>query len=334
MAEDPYSVLGLSRGASFEDVRKAYRKLAKQYHPDRNQGDARSEERFKKISAAFTFLEDDDRRARFDRGEIDADGNPKFGGFGGGGAGGRGPFGGGDPFGPGGPFEGMGGVGGGARAGRARPNPAGQPEFQEMFGDLFGSMMGSQAGSGAAGFGTGRGTGFQQAQRGEDVRATLEVDFLDAVNGGKRDVKIGSRTVSLSIPAGIETGRTLKLAGQGSPGLGGLPPGDVLVTVSVRPHAKFRRDGDTIRADLPVSLKEVLDGGKVPVETPSGTVMLAIPKGSNSGTRLRVRGKGVQRIGAPGDFFVTLAITLPEGDNAALRSAVEAWPDLDKPPAR
>ena len=316
MAEDPYSVLGVARGAPFADVRKAYRKLAKQLHPDANPNNKAAEERFKRVSATFTFLDEPDRKASFDRGEIDADGSPKFAGFGGGG-GGRGPFGGGDPFGPGGPF----GAGGAHQRGAA----PGSADFEDMFGDLFGAAFGARGGPKP---------GFQAGAKGQDLQATLQISFEDAISGAKQRVKIGDRSIEVAIPAGVETGRTLRLRGQGGPGRGGMPAGDVMVTISVSPHPVFHRDGDHVRMDLPVSLQEALLGGRIEATIPNGTVALNIPAGSNSGTVLRLKGKGVARPGTPGDLFVRLIIALPEGDNASLKEVLTNWDRRDDPPKR
>lgn len=313
MAEEPYAVLGVQRGAPFAEVRKAYRKLAKELHPDANPNNKAAEERFKRVSAAFTFLDDPDRKARYDRGEIDADGNPKFAGFGGGGS--RGPFGGGDPFGPGGPFGG---------AGRRATGP-GQPEFEDMFGDLFGAAFGARGGPRP---------GFQAGTKGQDIQATIKIDFEEAIAGTKQRVKVGDRTIDVSIPAGVETGRTLRLRGQGGPGQGGMPSGDLMVTVTVKPHPVFQRDGDDVRMDLPVSLSEILEGGRVEATIPNGTVSLTIPPNANSGTILRLKGKGVARPGAPGDLFIRLILGLPEGDNAELKALLATWSRRDEPPKR
>ena len=313
MAEEPYAVLGVQRGAPFAEVRKAYRKLAKELHPDANPNNKAAEERFKRVSAAFTFLDDPDRKARYDRGEIDADGNPKFAGFGGGGS--RGPFGGGDPFGPGGPFGG---------AGRRATGP-GQPEFEDMFGDLFGAAFGARGGPRP---------GFQAGTKGQDIQATIKIDFEEAIAGTKQRVKVGDRTIDVSIPAGVETGRTLRLRGQGGPGQGGMPSGDLMVTVTVKPHPVFQRDGDDVRMDLPVSLSEILEGGRVEATIPNGTVSLTIPPNANSATILRLKGKGVARPGAPGDLFIRLILGLPEGDNAELKALLATWSRRDEPPKR
>lgn len=313
MAEDPYKLLNVARGAAFADVRKSYRKLAKELHPDANPGNKTAEERFKGISAAYGFLEDKDRKAKYDAGEIDADGNPRFAGMGSGarGGGARGPFGGGDPFGAGGAF------GGGGR----RTSGPGTADFEAMFGDLFGAAARGNA-------------GFQSGAKGQDLQAKLEIDFVDAISGGKQRVKVGDRTIDVAIPAGVETGRTLRLRGQGGQGQGGLPAGDLLVTISVRPHPNFERDGDDVRMDLPVSLLEALGGGRVEATIPGGTVALNVPAGSNSGAVLRLKGRGVARAGGPGDLYVRLVITLPEGDHAELQKLVTNWSRAGEAPKR
>jgi DnaJ-class molecular chaperone len=319
LAEDPYVLLGVPRGSAFADVRKSYRKLAKELHPDANPGNKAAEERFKKVSAAYGFLEDKGRKAKYDAGEIDADGNPRFAGFGGGrsgGAGGRsgarGPFGGGDPFSAGGPFAGMGG---------GRQSGPGTADFEAMFGDLFGAAARGN-------------TGFQSGTKGQDLQAQLEIDFVDAISGGKQRVKVGNRTIDVAIPAGVETGRTLRLRGQGGAGQGGMPAGDLMVTIAVRPHPNFARDGDDVRMDLPVSLMEALAGGRVEASIPGGTVALNVPAGSNSGTVLRLKGRGVARPNAPGDLYVNLVITLPEGSNDALKDMLSQWHRAAEAPKR
>jgi DnaJ-class molecular chaperone len=322
LAEDPYALLGVARGSAFADVRKAYRKLAKQLHPDANPGNKAAEERFKKISAAFGFLDDKDRKAKYDAGEIDADGNPRFGGFGGrgggraGGGGSRGPFGGGDPFGAGGPFAGMGGAGGS----RQQTGP-GTADFEAMFGDLFGAAARGN-------------TGFQSGTKGQDLQAQIEIDFVDAISGTKQRVKVGSRTIDVAIPAGVESGRTLRLRGQGGAGQGGMPAGDLMVTIAVRPHPVFERDGDDVRMDLPVSLMEALVGGRVEAGIPGGTVALNVPPNSNSGTVLRLKGRGVARPNAPGDLYVRLVLTLPDGNNEGLKDLLANWPRAAEAPKR
>jgi DnaJ-class molecular chaperone len=320
LTDEPYGLIGVARGSDFADVRKAYRKLAKQLHPDANPGNKAAEERFKKVSAAYGFLEDVERKAKYDRGEIDADGNPRFGGFGGGnsrnGGGGRGPFGGGDPFGAGGPFAGA------AGASARRQTGPGNADFEAMFGDLFGAAS------------RGAGGGFQSGSKGQDLQAQIEIEFVDAISGIKQRVKVGGRMIDVAIPAGVETGRTLRLRGQGGPGQGGMPAGDLMVTVAVKPHSVFERDGDDVRMDLPISLVEALEGGRIEATTPGGTVALNVPAGSNSGTVLRLKGRGVARPNAPGDLYVRLVLTLPEGDNADLKGLLAEWSRRGEMPKR
>jgi DnaJ-class molecular chaperone len=313
LAEEPYALLGVAKGSAFADVRKAYRKLAKQLHPDANPGNKAAEERFKRVSAAFGFLDDPERKTKYDAGEIDADGNPRFGGMGGGARGARSPFGGGDPFGAGGPFANAGG--------QRRQSGPGTADFEAMFGDLFGAATRS-------------GAGFQAGTKGDDLQAKVEIDFVDAIAGSKQRVKVGNRTIDVAIPAGVETGRTLRLRGQGGAGQGGLPAGDLMVTIAVKPHAVFERDGDDVRMDLPVSLMEALEGGRVEATTPGGVVALNVPAGSNSGTVLRLKGRGVARPNAPGDLYVRVVLALPEGDNGDLKALLAGWVRRHEAPKR
>jgi DnaJ-class molecular chaperone len=285
---DPYATLGVPKSAPADDIKKAYRKLAKELHPDVRPNDKASEDRFKRVTAAFNLLSDEAQRGRFDRGEIDADGNER-------------------PV-----FQSGNGFGGGF-AGARSAGRGGQRA--DVFEDLFDGLF--SRGGGARGF---------SAQRGEDVRYRMEVDFLDAVNGGRRRVTMSDgRSLDLAIPAGVTTGQTLRLKGQGMPGLGGGPSGDALVELTVGAHPVFRRDGDDIRMDLRISLAEAVEGGKVPVGTPSGAVSLTIPAGSNSGEILKLRGKGVQTRPNPGDLLVRLLIVLPQKDDPELKAFVKGW---------
>lgn len=287
MARDPYIVLGVERGADADRIRSAYRKLAKENHPDRNPGDDRAEERFKEASAAFGILGDKDKRARFDRGEIDADGRPKapeFEGFRRGGPQGPGGYGD-DPF------------GGGAPDG-----------FGDIFADLFGGGRRRDA-----------------PRRGRDVKTRLSVDFLDAVRGATRRVGVDGRTLDLAIPAGVKTGQTLRLKGQGEPGALGGPAGDVYVDVTVKDHPTFARDGDDVRMELPISLREAVLGAKVKVSTPTGEVVVSTPKNASSGVTLRLAGRGVQKKDAPGALYVRLKIVLPPGGDPDLEAFVKSW---------
>ncbi len=293
MSWDPYAALGVPKSASAEEVRKVYRKLAKELHPDVRPNDPESAERFKRVTAAFNLLGDAEMRAKFDRGEIDADGNERP-VFQTGGAG----------------FGGFGGFGG-ARGGPRPGGKTGPDGFEDLFDGLF-----NRGGT----------RGFAQ-QRGDDVRYRMEVDFLDAVNGGRRRVTMSDgRTLDLVVPAGINTGQTLRLKGQGLPGAGGGPPGDALVEVTVGAHAVFKREGDDIRMELRISLAEAVEGGRVTAQTPQGPVSLAIPPGSNSGDLLKLRGKGVQTKPAAGDLVTRLLIVLPRKEDAELKAFVKTWP--------
>ncbi len=292
MSWDPYTALGVPKSSSAEEIRKAYRKLAKELHPDVRPNDKASAERFKRVTAAFNLLTDQAQRERFDAGLIDADGNER------------------PHFQPGGGFGGFAGAGAGAGA-KARSGGR-----SDVFEDLFDGLF-SRGGSGR-GFGN---------QRGEDVRYRMEVDFLDAVNGGRRRVTMSDgRSLDLAIPAGLNSGQTLRLKGQGLPGTGNAPAGDALVEITVANHPTFRREGDDIRMDLRISLAEAVEGGKVPVVTPSGPVTLSVPPGSNSGDLLKLRSKGVQTRPNPGDLLVRLLIVLPRKDDPELREFVRTWP--------
>ncbi len=305
---DPYQVLGVGKGASDADIKKAYRKLAKENHPDRNADNAKKLEVFKEANSAYELLSDPDKKARFDRGEIGPDGNPTS-PFGGGfrpGGGAR--PGGGDPFGraarpgaaPGG-FE----VGGG-----------GGPE--DLFSELFG--RGSP-------FGNDRGGGFRAPpQKGADVAYRLTVPFEDAAALRPQRVTLRSgKTVELKLPPGVESGRQMRMAGQGEVGPGGN--GDALVTVEIGRHKLFERDGDDIRLDLPVTLTEAVQGAKVRMPTVEGPVTLTVPPGTSSGKVFRLKGRGFSRTdGTRGDQLVTLLVDLPASD-AALEAFVAGWHD-------
>jgi DnaJ-class molecular chaperone len=283
---DPYAALGVPKSSSADDIRKAYRKLAKELHPDVRPNDKASAERFKRVTAAFNLLTDTEQRGRFDRGEIDADGNER------------------PQFQPGAGFGGFAGARAQARGQRG-----------DVFEDLFDGLF--SRGGGSRGFGQ---------QRGEDVRYRMEVDFLDAVNGGRRRVTMSDgRSLDLAIPAGLNSGQTLRLKGQGLPGNGGGPAGDALVEITVGAHPANKREGDDIRMDLRITLVEAVEGGKVPVQTPSGPVTLSIPPGSNSGDLLKLRGKGVQTRPTAGDLLVRLQIALPRKDDPELREFVKNW---------
>lgn len=297
MARDPYEALGVARGASESEIRSAYRKLAKRYHPDMNPGDKKAEERFKEASAAHALLSDAEKRARFDRGEIDAEGQERapfgYGGFGGGRssgtAGGTG-------------FGGAGGFGAGE-------------DFSDIFSELFGR---SRAG------GTG---GESRRMRGQDQQYRLSIEFLDSIRGATRRLTLpDGRSLEVKVPAGIEDGQIMRLKGQGGPGFHGGAAGDALIEISVTPHPLFRREGNDIHVDVPVTLAEAVLGGKITVPTPTGHVSVTVPKHSDTGTRLRLRGKGVAgHTGRPaGDEYVTLRLVTGPVD-AALEQALRDW---------
>ncbi|ATQ42145.1 DnaJ C-terminal domain-containing protein [Caulobacter mirabilis] len=297
MAGDPYAELGVPRSASQDEIRKAFRKLAKQYHPDANPGDKSAEERFKRVSGAFDIVGDEDKRRKFDRGEIDADGREQHGGFGGG------------PFGP-----------GGASGGRYRPGP-GSPGFEGIdINDIFGEAFGRGAGGGRGG-----GFGFGGSSKGADLRARLDVDLEDAIRGAKKRIAFSDgRTLDVNIPKGAQDGQTLRLKGQGAQGRGGA--GDALIELAIRVHPLYRREGATLTMDLPISAPDAILGGKVEAPTPDGPVSLTVPRGSNSGAQLRLKGRGfIDAKGKRGDLMARLVVTLPEGPDPELEKFAERW---------
>ena len=302
MARDPYQELGVSRSASTDEIRKAFRKLAKQFHPDTNPGNKAAEDRFKQVSAAFDILGDAAKKKKFDAGEIDADGRETMRGFGGG-AGGS-PFGGG--FQRGG-FQSRGGADG--------------PEID--LGDLFGDILGRGA-RGGGGFGGGQGGG-GFSPRGADVKARLDIDLEEAIRGGKKRVAFSDgRTIDVTIPVGAQEGQTLRLKGQGSPGRGGQ--GDAMIELTIKPHAIYRREGETLVMDLPISIPDAVLGGKVQAPTPDGPVMVTVPKGANLGQSLRLKGRGLSDSrGKRGDLIARLAPMLPDTIDPELEAFAETW---------
>ena len=312
---DPYSTLGIARSATDKDIKSAYRKLAKELHPDRNTANPNATERFSVVTQAYDLLSDKDKRARFDRGEIDADGNPAGYGYGGGGSH-PGGFGGGGQRG----FrtEDMEGFGGGADLG-------------DIFEGLFGGRAGAGPGTGGgAGMGGAQPGGFGRGQRtaakGAQAHYKLGVSLSDAaVLATQRITLADGKTIDLKLPAGVEDGTQMRLAGRGEAGPGGN--GDAMVTIHIQPHTYFRRDGDHLRLDLPVSLDEALNGAKVRVPTADGGVMLTLSPGTSSGKTLRLAGKGLTRKdGSRGDQLVTIEIQLPEQD-ADLMTRLDGWRD-------
>lgn len=290
MSDDPYQALGVGKSASQDEIRKAYRKLAKDLHPDLNPGNLEAEERFKSVSSAYHLLNDSEQRARYDRGEIDASGAER----------------------PEQQFYRR--YAESDAAGRYQSS-AGYEDFSDL-SDLFGDVFARRR----AQEGTIR-------MRGRDALYHLEVDFLDAVNGAKRRITFpDGKTLDLSIPAGTRDGGTLRLKGKGGQGLGGGPPGDAMVEISVRPHPMFRRDGNDILLDLPITIDEAVLGGKVEVPTASGKVTMTVPKGASSGDVLRLKGKGIKASrGTAGDQRVTLKIVMPEKVDTDLEQFMTRW---------
>ena len=298
---DLYQRLGIARGASEAEVKKAYRSLAKQLHPDRNQDNPKAAERFNQVTQAYDILSDKDKRPRYDRGEIDEEGNPKFAGFGGGGGGG-----GGARAGPGGGFEGF--------------DQAATADLSDLFEGLFaGSRGGRRAGPG--GFGN---RGRVPPQKGADVQYRLKVPFLDAATLKPQRVALaGGKAIDVKLPNGVEEGSKIRLAGQGQTGPGGT--GDAIIAIEIAPHPHFSRDGNDIRLSLPISLTEAVLGAKIKAPTPEGPVMLTVPRGASSGKVLRLKARGFSdKAGKRGDLLVTLAIELP-ADDEPLQSFVESW---------
>jgi DnaJ-class molecular chaperone len=285
LAADPYTVLGVKKDASQDDIQKAYRRLAKKLHPDLNPGNKQAEEQFKEVSAAYDLLGDAEKRARFDHDEID-------------------------------------------ESGVERPRHRYYRDYTEA--NPYTSDAGFEDFAGADDILSqifGRGGRRNLRMRGSDVHYRLSLDFLDAINGGKQHITLSDGSaLDVSIPAGTRDGQVLRLRGKGQPGIGGGPPGDALVEIEVRPHRIFTRKGDDIHVELPISLSEAVLGGKIKVPTPSGPVTMTVPKWTNSGAVLRLKGKGAPRQdGSGGDELVTLKVMLPEKPDPELEKFVAQW---------
>lgn len=295
--KDLYKILGVSRSASQDEVKKAYRKLAKELHPDLHPSDAKIADRFKEATAAYGILGDEKQRGRYDRGEIDDQGNERMAaGFGAGGFGGR----------------------GGSRRGqtrRAAGGSAGGEEFsfspEDFFADIFG--------------GGGRSRG-PVPQRGADRIYRVSIGFLDAVRGAKRRISLeNGKTLDVNIPKNVRQGQQIRLKGQGGAGANGGPTGDALIEVDITPHPGFRLEGQDIHTDLPITLAEAVLGGEARVLTIDGAVNVKIPPGSNSGKTLRLKAKGVEGKDGRGDQYVHLQIMLPDKIDDKLRRFIEEW---------
>ncbi len=302
---DPYTVLGVAKSADMAEIKKAYRKLAKKFHPDQS-SDPKAKDKFAEVSAAYEILGDEKKRGQFDRGEIDAEGKPRFQGFEGFGAGGPGGFG--RRASPGG-FEHFEFRSGG-------PGQGASFDASDLFSELFGGA-GMRRGGGQS----------RPLPRGEDVAAQVTVSLRDAVHGAKTRVTLPTgRTLEVSVPAGIEDGQQIRLKGQGQPSPFGGEAGDAMVTVKIAKHPYFRVDGRDLRLDLPLTLYEAVLGSKVNVPTLDGKVELNVPAKSNGGRTLRLRGKGLpQPGGGSGDLLVTLRIVLPDETDPDLLSLAKKW---------
>lgn len=303
---DPYEILGVQRGASAAAIKSAFRKLAKKHHPDANKNDPKAAERFAELNSANEILGDEVRRRQFDRGEIDADGKPRFQGFPGGG-GPRGQR-------PGGGFEQHGFRGGG-------------PGFDGGFEDILNSMFGGARGGRRPGA---QAYDFESSTFGTadlDLNVAMTVSLEESVGGGEKRIRLPSgKELNVRIPPGVTSGQQIRLRGQGD-AVPGHRPGDLLITVTVAPHPFFKVDGGDLRAELPITLYEAVLGGKIRVPTLGGAVELSIPKNTSGGRTFRLKGKGIPKGGVSGDLFVTTRIVLPDGNDAELEALMEKWRD-------
>jgi DnaJ-class molecular chaperone len=307
---DPYEVLGVPRGASAATIKSAYRKLAKKHHPDSNNNDPKAAARFSELNSANEIIGDEDKRKQFDRGEIDAEGKPRFQGFPGGG----------DPRARGaarGGFE--------ARTFRsgAGPGGLGGGGFEDILNSMFSGARGGARPGGA--------TSFEFDPGGIaldlDLNVAMAVSLEESVKGGEKRVRLPTgKELNVRIPAGVVAGQVIRLKGQGETAPG-HPPGDLLITVSIAPHAFFKLDGSDLRVELPITLYEAVLGGKVRVPTLGNAVELSIPKNTSSGRTFRLKGKGLPKAGTAGDLFVTTRIMLPDGNDAELEALMQKWRD-------
>jgi DnaJ-class molecular chaperone len=289
VSDDPYAVLGVKREATQDEIRKAYRQLAKKLHPDLNPGDKAAEEKFKQVSVAYDLLGDTEKRARFDRGEIDASGQERP----------RERY-----------YRDFHGADAEPHVYSSHGGFADFMESEDILRDVFG-----------------RGGEGRIRLRGQDALYRLPVEFLEALNGATKRITLpDGGTLDVVIPPGTRDKQVLRLRAKGGPGLGGGPPGDALVEIDVEPHGFFTRKGDDIHLELPISLPEAVLGAKLDVPTPSGPVRMTVPKGANTGTVLRLRGKGAQRSDKThGDEYVTLKIVLPQQLDPEIEEFARRW---------
>lgn len=284
--KDPYHVLGVARTAAADEIKQAYRQLARELHPDLNPGNRRAEERFKEVSAAYDFLSDAEKRRQFDNGEIDATGAPKRGAW---------------------------------RGGHAKAKAGGNPFGEGGVDDILAEMLRRKEKARGWGFGGGS---EKPMPKGADARHPVSVTFVEAALGtSKRVALVTGKEIDVRIPAGTTDGQTLRLKGQGNPG---APAGDAFIDIAVEPHAYFTRRDRDVLIDLPISLQEAVLGGKITVPTIDGRVAVTVPPDSNTGSILRLKGRGIPTPAARGDQLVTLKVVLPEGDDE-LKKFVEKW---------
>ena len=297
---DPYTVLGIAKSADAAEIKKAFRKLAKKFHPDQSK-DPKAKEKFSEANQAYEILGDEKKRASFDRGEIDAEGKPRFQGFEGFGAGG----------GSTGEYYDFGGGGSPFGRGFRSSGPGAGVDPTDFFADLLhNAARGSR----------------QAAARGDDVTASVTIPLEEAVSGGTARVSLPTgRTLEVKVPAGLEAGKAIRLKGQGNPGQNGGPHGDAIVTVNIAPHRTFQVEGRDLRLDLPVALYEAVLGGSIPVPTLGGPVEITLPPGANRGRTLRLRGKGLPAAQGVGDLLVTPRIVLPERTPPELEDMMRRW---------
>lgn len=298
MNKNLYDVLGISKSASDAEIKSAYRKLARKYHPDLNKDDKNAAEKFKEVSCAYDILGDKEKRTKYDNNEIDADGKPT--GFGAGFDG--------NPFGAGNSYR--------TYTNTANPfGGAGGFDFSSIFGD---DIMSQFTGGGKRG-----NFGYGGARKGQDISYTMNVDFLDAVRGAEKQVSLGGKNINVKIPAGTENGQTLRLKGLGDAGIGGGENGDVLITINVANHPYFKVDGLNILLELPISIKEAVLGAKITVPTINGKVRITIPPYSSSGEKLRLKNKGIAAKSGQGDEIITLKIMNLQKPNKLLEQVLE-----------
>ncbi len=298
MNKNLYDVLGVAKAASESEIKSAYRKLARKYHPDLNKNDKTAAEKFKEVSCAYEILGDKEKRKKYDNNEIDNEGKPTgFGGYN--------------------PFE------NGFKKSYSETNPFGSRgfDFSSIFGeDIFHNFSSSVNGSDS-------GFGFRGAQKGHDVAYTVDVDFLTAARGGSKLVLINGKNINLKIPAGTQDGQTLRLKNLGQTGFNGSPNGDALITIKVTPHRYFKLDGLNVLLELPISIKEAILGAKITVPTIHGNVNLTIPPYSSSGEKLRIKEKGINNGKSKGDEIVVLKIMAPKIPSRTLEKALSEISD-------